>query len=99
MLEITKEDIESLNDADLRILIGRLCEADLYALGDSTRHVSYGGKQDEKDGGIDVKVDATKIVENNGFILKNNTIFQVKKPSMTPSKIKSEMKNKDGSLK
>lgn len=99
MLEITKEDIESLNDTDLRTLIGRLCEADLYALGDSTRHVSYGGKQDEKDGGIDVKVGATKIVENNGFILKNNTIFQVKKPSMTPSKIKSEMKNKDGSLK
>lgn len=99
MFEITKEDIESLNDTDLRTLIGRLCEADLYALGDSTRHVSYGGNQDEKDGGIDVKVDATKIVGNSSFILKNNTIFQVKKPSMTPSKIKSEMKNKDGSLK
>lgn len=68
MFEITKEDIESLNDTDLRTLIGRLCEADLYALGDSTRHVSYGGNQDEKDGGIDVKVDATKIVGNSSFI-------------------------------
>ena len=63
MLDITKEEIKNLNDSDLRTLIGRLCEADLYILGDSTCHVSYGGNQDEKDGGIDVKVETSKIVE------------------------------------
>lgn len=100
MLDITKEDIQSLNDTDLRILIGRLCEAELYEKNRSTRAVSYGGNQDEKDGGIDVKVEVTDTGDElNGFILKENTIFQVKKPSMPASKIKDEMNNKDGLLK
>lgn len=43
MLDITKEDIRSLNDTDLRILIGRLCEAELYEKNRSTKAVSYGG--------------------------------------------------------
>ena len=99
MLDITKEDIQRLNDTDLRILIGKLCEAELYQLGIDSRGVSYGGNQDERDGGIDVKVSISETVDPNGFIFKNNTIFQVKKPSMPPNKIIKEMKNKDNSLK
>ena len=99
MLDITKQDIESLNDEDLRNLIGRLCEVELYTLGNTTHAVSYGGNQDEKDDGIDVEVNASKIIDDECFILRNNTIFQAKKPPMPPSKIQKEMKNKDGSIR
>ena len=30
LLEITEDDIKKLNDSDLRTLIGKLCEAELY---------------------------------------------------------------------
>lgn len=100
MLDITKEDIQSLNDTDLRILIGRLCEAELNKKKRSTKAVSYGGNQDEKDNGIDVKINVTDNGDElNGFILKKNTVFQVKKPKMSASKIKEEMKKSDGTLK
>lgn len=99
MLEITKEDITNLNDTDLRVLVGRLCEAELYSINNDTCDVSYGGNQDEKDGGIDVNVSASKITNDDGFIFRNNTIFQIKKPPMPPAKIASEMKNKNGSLR
>ncbi len=99
MLNISKEDIKSLNDSDLRELIGMLCEAELYANIKDTYGVSYGGNQDEKDDGIDVKVNIVKESEICGFIPKKNTIFQVKKPMMTPAKIKKEMTNIDGSIK
>lgn len=92
MLDVTKDDIKNLNDSDLRILVGKLCEAQLYEIGNDTCCVSYGGNQDEKDNGIDVKVNATKVTDTRSFIPKNNTIFQVKKPKMPSGKIKQEMK-------
>ena len=79
MLDVTKDDIKNLNDSDLRILVGKLCEAQLYEIGNDTCCVSYGGNQDEKDNGIDVKVNATKVTDTRSFIPMNNTIFQVKK--------------------
>ncbi len=91
MFDVSKEEIKSLNDSDLRILVGLLCEAELYSFNNKTSNVMYGGNQDEPDNGIDVLVKASKIGNNEEFFLKNNTIFQVKKPSMPSSKIKDEM--------
>ena len=48
--------IAQLNDSDLRVLVGMLCEADYRTLGLSTRGVLYGGHQDAPDGGLDVVV-------------------------------------------
>lgn len=99
MLTVTKSDIKGLNDSDLRTLIGMLCEAELYLIGNRTGDVMYGGSQDEPDDGIDVYVNATKVTDNSGFILKNNTVFQVKKSLMPPNKITKEMKSSDNNIR
>ena len=56
LLEITGDDIARLNDAELRELIGLLCEADYRQAGLSTKGITWGGHQDARDGGLDVVV-------------------------------------------
>ncbi len=97
--DITDKDIAELNDADLRELIGKLCEATLHKNNIDTICVTYGGNQDEPDGGVDVRVKSTDEFNDNWSVPRNNTIFQVKKPTMPKSSIKEEMLNKDGKIK
>jgi len=92
VLEITGEDIGELNDTDLRSLIGLLCEADLRERGIPTAGVTWGGHQNAKDGGIDVRVELTLTLVEDGFIPRSKTGFQVKKPDMPRSAILEEMK-------
>lgn len=92
MLEITGEDISKLNDIDLRSLIGLLCEVDLREQNIPTAGVTWGGHQNAKDGGIDVRVELTSTLVADGFIPRSNTGFQVKKPDMPRSEILGEMK-------
>jgi hypothetical protein len=92
MLEITGEDISGLNDTDLRSLIGLLCEADLREQGIPTAGVTWGGHQNAKDGGIDVRVELNSTPVEDGFIPRSNTGFQVKKPDMPRAAILEEMK-------
>ncbi len=95
MFEITGDDIRELNDTDLRTLIGLLCEAELRSKGKSTVGVTWGGDQNAKDGGIDVRVKApSSFFDENNFIPRSNTGFQVKKPDMPRSAIIEEMKPK-----
>ena len=91
MFEINGEDINKLNDTDLRSLIGLLCEADLCEQGIPTAGVTWGGHQNAKDGGIDVRVELTSTLVEDGFIPRSNTGFQVKKPDMPRSAILEEM--------
>lgn len=98
MFDLTKDDIKELNDSDLRTLVGILCEAELHENCNKISSVSYGGNQDEKDGGIDVLVSCLSL-ENGDFIPSPNTIFQVKKPKMQPNKIEHEMKDSTGNVK
>lgn len=95
MFEITKEDIQKLNDKDLRELIGKLCEAELRKLHISPVYVTYGGDQDAADGGIDVCVKIDDAYRVNGFIPRNYTGFQVKLPKMSRSAIIKEMRPKN----
>ena len=97
--DVTDKDIEELNDADLRDLIGKLCEVTLNKYGIDPICVTYGGNQDEPDGGVDVRVKSTEKFNDDWAIPRNNTIIQVKKPSMPDSAIQKEMMNKDGSIK
>lgn len=91
MFEITGEDISNLNDADLRTLIALLCEADLRSSGLSTAGVTWGGNQDAKDGGIDVRVSLDRKLPTSSFIPSSITGFQVKRPDMSPKAIYNEM--------
>lgn len=97
--DITDIDISELNDSDLRELIGKLCEATLKKHNIDTLCVTYGGKQDEPDGGVDVRIKSTEMFNEDWAIPRNNTIIQVKKPSMPNSEIIKEMTKKDGSVK
>ena len=98
MLEITGNDISELSDTDLRSLIGLLCEAELRINGLPTAGVTWGGHQDAKDGGIDVRVELASAVHPDSFIPRAITGFQVKKPDMPRSSIINEMKP-NGELK
>ncbi len=94
MLEITGEDITLLDDADLRTLIGLLCEADYRLAGLPTKGITWGGHQDAPDGGLDVVVRSEVDPPDNSFIPRKITGFQVKKPDMQPKLIIKEMKPK-----
>lgn len=95
ILDITGEDIAKLNDADLRTLVGLLCEAEYRRYNLSTDKIMWGGHQDAPDGGLDVIINDTDAqAVHNGFIPRKFTGFQVKRSAMTTSKIKTEMKPK-----
>jgi hypothetical protein len=94
MFEVTGDDIAALNDEDLRTLVGRLCEAELRRRELSTAAVTWGGNQTAKDGGLDVRVALPADAVIAGFIPKQNTGFQVKKPDMPRREILEEMKPK-----
>lgn len=91
MIEVNCSDIERLSDVNLRILVGKLCEAELYSKGFSTSFVTYGGHHNAPDGGIDVKVDikSPKVIE--GFIPKSLVGYQVKKSDLNASQIREEI--------
>jgi hypothetical protein len=98
LLEITGEDVTGLKDADLRALIGLLCEADYRMAGLPTKGITWGGHQDARDSGLDVVVRGEMPPPKNSFVPRNNTGFQVKKPDMPRSEILKEMRP-NGSLR
>jgi hypothetical protein len=98
LLEITGDDVAQLNDADLRTLIGLLCEADYRLAGLPTRGILWGGHQDARDGGIDVVVRDLVSPPSNSFVPRAVTAFQIKKPDMPRAKIIAEMRP-DGELR
>lgn len=97
--DITDKDIKELNDEELRELVGKLCEATLKRHNIDTICVTYGGDQNESDGGVDVRVKSTSKFNDDWAIPRNNTILQVKKPKMPESAIRKEMLNEEGKVK
>ncbi|MFM0231291.1 hypothetical protein [Paraburkholderia sediminicola] len=98
MFEITGDDIATLNDEDLRTLVGRLCEAELRRRNLSPSAVTWGGNQTAKDGGLDVRVALPPGTSIDGFIPRPDTGFQVKKPDMPRAAIIDEMRPKPGNV-
>lgn len=94
MFEITPDDISLLNDAQLRTLVGLLCEAELRSRGYSTVAATWGGNQTAKDGGLDVRVSLPAENPIDGFIPRRATGFQVKKQDMPASAVTAEMRPK-----
>lgn len=98
LLDVTGEDIGRLSDADLRILTGKLCEADYLQAGLPTRGITWGGHQDASDGGVDVRVrqltelDPTSAQPPpNSHIPRAETVFQCKQTNMAKADILVEM--------
>lgn len=92
IFEVLPEDIEALNDTDLRRLIGLLCEQEVIRSGQSPVGVTYGGNQTAKDGGTDVRVNVVSPLDV--FIPRPQAIFQSKAEDMPAGKITEEMKPK-----
>ena len=92
MFDITPDDINQLNDIDLRELVGRLCEAELTSRRLSPSAVTWGGNQTAADGGLDVRVALPTGMSIEGFIPRSSAGFQVKKPDMPRAKIIAEMR-------
>ena len=91
LIEITGDDIAALGDADLRALIGLLCEADYRLAGLSTAGITWGGHEDAADGGLDVVVRGDVPPPAASFVPRNVTGFQVKKSDMPKAAILKEM--------
>jgi hypothetical protein len=94
MLEITREDIAKLTDADLSGLVERLCEAELIKAGLPSAGLTLGGAQDATDGGVDLAVDTDPAIAASGYIPRAKTVIQVKATPMPPSKVVEEMRPK-----
>ena len=88
MFEVTTNDIKLLKDADLRTLVGLLCEAEMRKRGLPTSAVTWGGDQGAPDGGIDVRVELPAAVQIEGWVPRPATGFQVKKQKMPRMKIR-----------
>ncbi len=73
IFEVTPEQIEKLNDSDLRTLIARLCEREVREAGYSPAGVTWGGHQNAPDGGIDVRVALDGNAEIAGYVPRNAT--------------------------
>lgn len=95
MFDINSEDIAKLNDTDLRTLIGRLVEADLKSQGKGLAGINYSGNQNAPDGGLDVYVEMNGEVNDDTFVPRLITGFQVKLPNMGPANIIKEMRPND----
>jgi hypothetical protein len=92
LLDITGDDIARLSDAELRELIGLLCEADYRLAGLPTKGITWGGHQDAPDGGLDVVVRDEIPPPSKSFVPRNVTGFQIKKNDMPRSEILKEMR-------
>lgn len=92
MFELTGDDIQRLDDVQLRTLVVRLAIAELKANALPVSGVTYGGHQNAADGGLDVRVELLDRAHTGDFIPRVPLGFQVKKPDMGPAAIASEMK-------
>jgi hypothetical protein len=76
--DVSSAQIAALDDEGLRLLVARLCEADLRGRLLPTSAVLYGGNQIASDGGIDVRVELPAATDIAGFIPRPATGFQAK---------------------
>jgi len=95
MFEVTGDDIQRLDDVQLRTLVARLAIAELNARALPVSGVTAGGDQNAADGGLDVRVEILGQSHSGDFIPRVPLGFQVKKPDMGPAAVKAEMKPKD----
>ena len=92
--ELEPSDLSVLNDADLREMVARLCEAELNQQGIPLSSVLWGGAQEAADDGLDVRVNVPTKLDRPDFVPRENTGFQVKKHSIGKAACTNEMLEK-----
>ncbi len=94
MFEVTGDEVQRLDDVQLRTLVARLAIAELNAKLLPVSGVIAGGHQNAADGGLDVRVELPGCGYAGDFIPRVPLGIQVKKPDMGPAAITAEMKPK-----
>ena len=94
ILDVTKEQLRQLDGESLRELVALLCEAEVQQAGLPVSAVKCGGAHTAADGGLDVEVDLENRQFDGDFVPRTLTGFQVKKNSMPPSRVPTEMSPK-----
>ncbi|WP_422343185.1 hypothetical protein [Parasphingorhabdus sp.] len=92
MFEITGEEIQRLDDVELRTLVARLALAELRARNLPVAGVTAGGDQNAPDGGLDVRIEVSGSTFAGDFIPRTPLGIQVKKSDMGSAAITKEMK-------
>jgi hypothetical protein len=92
MFEITGDDLQKLDDSELRTLVARLAIAELRASALPIVGVTAGGDQNAPDGGLDVRVESSVPVTAGNFVPRVPLGFQVKKPDIASTAISNEMR-------
>jgi hypothetical protein len=59
-------------------MVGLLCKEELSENNISRKGVTWGGDQNARDDGVDVRVQVSSEINQDSFIPAKNTIFQVK---------------------
>lgn len=90
--DIPADRLIDLNDADLRELIARLCEAERERQGGARTDVRWGGSQTAPDDGLDVVVDAKGPFVPHGPLCRPNVGIQVKAGDLSSGAITTEMR-------
>lgn len=91
VFDIPAARIADLDDADLRELVARLCEAERERYGGHRTEVSWGGAQTTPDGGIDVMVQLATDFVPNPVLPRSVVGFQVKKSDLRQGAVLAEM--------
>jgi hypothetical protein len=91
IFDVTPDQVAKLSDEDLRTLVGRLCEAEVRALGLTPVGITYGSDQNTTDGGIDVRPDVPAAAAV-GFVPRAVRGFQVKAEDLPRRAIREEMR-------
>lgn len=92
IFEIPEDRLSELDDAVLRELVARLCEAERERSGGHRAEVRWGGAQTAADGGMDVMVEALSDFEPNTVLSRRVVGLQVKKSDLSASRIEAEMR-------
>jgi transcriptional regulator with XRE-family HTH domain len=89
---VTKEMVAGLGDEDLRILLGKLLEAEASARGIGSEAIGLGGNQTARDGGIDAIIAWKGSPAPSGQLSAKTIYFQCKATAMRPADIAKEMR-------
>lgn len=89
--DVTEDNVQLLNDDQLREVLRLLLEAEARQRGVSLACVFIGGDQNAGDGGVDGRIEWVGDPEPSGWIPCRKCLFQSKAETMAAGKLKNEL--------
>ena len=89
--DISPEDVQILDDNQLRRILGSLLEAEAHQHGIPLSAIGLGGHQNALDGGVDARVQWDEQPASTPWLPRTCTVFQSKAEDMGPARVSREM--------